>query len=91
MSDYVNANGKVHGYAAYTMENGDKIFLEFDGINQANENGSANGSFVNTITGGTGKFKDLRGVLRSNNVATFVEGRATTNETRYEGEYWTAR
>jgi hypothetical protein len=91
VSDYVNTNGRVHGYATYIMENGDKVFSHYEGINQATGTGKANGSFVHTITGGTGKFKDLRGVLRANNVATFAAGRATTNETQYDGEYWTER
>jgi hypothetical protein len=60
-------------------------------INQATGGGKTNGSFVNTIIGGTGKFKDLRGTIRSNNVSTFAQGKATSNDTQYEGEYWMER
>jgi hypothetical protein len=88
VSDYVNTNGRVYGYATYIMENGDKIFSHYEGINQATGTGKANGSFVHSFIGGTGKFRDLRGMMRANNVATFAEGRATSNDTQYEGEYW---
>ena len=46
---------------------------------------------MHSIIGGTGKFKDLRGVMRATNVATFADGKATSNETQYEGEYWLER
>jgi hypothetical protein len=91
VSDYVNANGRVYGYGTYIMENGDKIFIRYEGINQATATGKTNGAFINTILGGTGSFKELRGTFRANNVATFVEGKATGNDTQYEGEYWTER
>jgi hypothetical protein len=91
VSDYVNANGHVFGYGTYAMENGDKVFVRYEGINQATGTGNTNGTFINTILGGTGRFKELRGIIRSNNVSTFADGKATGNDTQYEGEYWTEK
>ena len=91
LSDYVEANGRVFGYFVYDMENGDKVFGRYDGITQTAAPGKTTTPTIITLTGGTGKFKDLRGLLRSTNVSNFVNGRAVSNETQYEGEYWLER
>jgi len=91
LSDYVDANGRVFGYFVYSMENGDKVFGRYEGITQTAAAGKSTTPTIVTLTGGTGKFKDLRGLLRSTNVASFVNGRAVSNETQYEGEYWLER
>jgi len=91
LSDYTDVNGRVFGYAIYQMENGEKIFGHYEGVTQTPQGGKTSTPVVITLTGGTGKFKDLRGMLRGINVGTFSGGRAVSNEIQYEGEYWFER
>jgi hypothetical protein len=88
VSDYVDANGRVFGYVIFNMENGDKIFGRYEGLSLTAAGAKTNSSFVFTFTGGTGKFKDLRGTMRGTGVVTFAGSRAGSIETQYDGEYW---
>src|SRR6185295_19180767 len=67
-SDYINTNGRHFGYCVYLLKNGDKIHCRIDGTTQAtvNANGAKSNTFsgVTTLTGGTGKFRGIRGTLR---------------------------
>jgi len=64
-SDYVNWSGHHWGYMVTIMENGDKIYSKFDGTTHTTlvAKGGAKGTFsgTGTITGGTGKFRGIRG------------------------------
>ena len=91
VSDYVNGTGHVFGYATTVMENGDKVYSRYEAINQTGNNGRGNTLYVTTITGGTGQFKNLRGTIRGTGVLTFSEGRVTSNDIQYEGEYGNER
>ena len=91
VSDYVNGTGHVFGYATTIMENGDKVYSRYEAMNQTGGNGRGNTLYVTTITGGTGQFKTLRGLLRGTGALTFSEGRVTSNDVQYEGEYWNDR
>jgi hypothetical protein len=88
-SDYTDINGRAWGYGIYFLENGDKIFSRLDGTSQTlvNPDGSKKSTYNGawTLTGGTGKFRGIRGVLR----ATIVfDTKAGVNEGHVEGEYW---
>ena len=88
-SDYTNTNGRHFGYCLYVLKNGDQIHCRIDGIVQAtvNADGSKSTTFsgVTTLTGGTGKFRDIRGTLRYNGFYDPVANRSGAN---VEGEYW---
>jgi len=87
-SDYYDRNGTLHAYEVITYENGDKIFGVVDGITQTvtAPDGSKKTSFfgVSRFTGGTGKYANVRGLLRSTVVADLEK---KLNEA-HEGEYW---
>jgi hypothetical protein len=65
ISDYVNFSGPYTNYAIYTLEDGNKVFSRGTGTSQSTT--TADGSrvvkfsFVENFTGGTGKFKGIRG------------------------------
>ena len=87
-SDYVDINGHGWGYVVYTLENGDKIFGRYDGTSQTTQSSEGKQSAfsgVTTLTGGTGKFRGIRGMLR--NTSSF-DPKSGFNETQQEGEYW---
>src|SRR5262249_26456499 len=68
-SDYVDRNGRAWGYSVISLENGDKIFAEFDGTSQTtvSPDGSKKSAFtgVTRYTGGTGKYKGVQGLFKS--------------------------
>ena len=88
-SDYINVSGRAWGYSVLLLENGDKIFVQWDGTSHtiASADGSRKSTFTGTLrlTGGTGKFQGIRGTLRS--VFAF-DLKAGLNEGQNEGEYW---
>jgi hypothetical protein len=90
MSDYTNLSGHVHGYVVYAMDNGDKVFARSEGLTQTttNPDGSKASEYwgVTTLTGGTGKFKGLRGTLHSSTKVDF-KGSPSFNSP-IVGEYW---
>ena len=68
-SDYTDTNGRAWWYSTYFLENGDKIYARTDGTTQTSHSDSHTSisTFVGviTITGGTGEFKGIRGLLQS--------------------------
>jgi hypothetical protein len=88
LSDYTEASGHARGYNVSLLENGDKIFGRWEAITQTTVN--ADGSkvtrvnTVTTLTGGTGKFKGIRGTLRGVATTDFK----TVSDSSAEGEYW---
>jgi hypothetical protein len=88
LSDYVDANGRTFGYAIFDMENGDKVYARYEGLAQTPTGGKTNFASVFTFTGGTGKFKELRGVMRATAAIAFAGGQAGAIDTQYDGEYW---
>ena len=90
-SDYVDRNGRAWGYEVIALENGDKIFAEFDGTSQttATSDGSKKSTFtgVTRYTGGTGRYQSIRGFLRSSVV---FDPEKNVNMQQTEGEYWLA-
>jgi len=85
LSDYTNGNGPATSYTVYVMANGDKFFVRTQLISQSDGEGKLSTTNVGTITGGTGKFLGIRGILRATNLA---EPKAGINEAQNEIEYW---
>lgn len=73
---------QITGTATITAANGDEFYTSFTGTTTA-ANGQAIGNFVHQVTGGTGRFADINGLLRatsSHNLAT------QTGTLSFEGE-----
>ena len=88
-SDYIDRNGRAWGYDVISLENGDKIFAEWDGTSQTTvtPDGSKKSTFtgVTRYIGGTGKYQGIRGFLKSNVV---FDPDKNVNQQQTEGEYW---
>jgi hypothetical protein len=90
MSDYTNLSGHANGYYVYVMDNGDKVFARWEGLTQTtiNPDGSRASEVwgVTTLTGGTGKFKGIRGTLHG---SSKVDWKGSANPSSPTiGEYW---
>jgi hypothetical protein len=90
-TDYVNGNGPGFGYETWTMENGDKVFLEgkFMSFTEATPKGFRKGTShaSNVFLGGTGKFAGIRGTILSNTEFN-TDPQEGYNRPIYKGEYW---
>jgi len=68
-SNYIERNGPTSGYEITVLDNGDKIFSEYSGTSQTtiNPDGSKKSTYtgVSRYTGGTGRYKGIRGFLRA--------------------------
>ncbi|CAM4060162.1 hypothetical protein [Roseateles saccharophilus] len=84
-SDLTDLNGLGRSYVEYRMESGDKIFARGYFLNHklANTDRLKNLTELD-ITGGTGKFRGIHGVVRAE---TVNDGKAF-NQNRTEFEYW---
>ncbi len=88
-SDYVDRNGHTWGYTVVTLENGDKIYTEFNGTVQTRV--AADGSKKSSVEGtarwthGTGKYQGVRGIQWDHALFDLDKG---LNETKAEAEYW---
>jgi hypothetical protein len=87
LSDYTDSSGHAAGYTVTLLENGDKIFGRWEGITQTTVNADVSKltrvNTVTTLTGGTGKFKGIRGTVRGIATTDFKTASGTS-----EGEYW---
>lgn len=86
-SDYVNSNGLSTNYQVFVGENGDRFFALSRTMGQADAAGKRSTISVGQITGGTGKFAGMRGLLRAQGAS---DGKRGFNETASEIEYWFA-
>jgi hypothetical protein len=88
-SDYVDRNGRTWGYTVVTLENGDKIYMEWTGTSQTSvgADGSKKTTYEGTArwTGGTGKYQGVRGIEWDHVV--FDPGK-NLNQLKFEAEYW---
>jgi hypothetical protein len=89
IGEQISGNGTSGGYGVYTLETGDKIFTRVTLTLQSStsEDGKTATKFdqVSHIIGGTGKFKNIRGVLRSSGR---TDMKSATNGNTTEGEYY---
>jgi hypothetical protein len=65
MADYIDGNGPVTAYYVYVMENGDRFFVRAADVTQASAAGMLTATTVGHITGGTGKFAGMQGIVRT--------------------------
>ena len=92
MSDYVDLNGPGSSYQTIVMANGDKIFARVNIVSHnlswadASKKGGEN-RVAGPITGGTGKFANIRGTLRN---ASHFDPKSGSNDSRFDIEYWIA-
>jgi hypothetical protein len=88
-SDWTNGSGHAWGYIVRIFENGDKIFARYDGavLTTVAADGSRKTTYSGTTThtGGTGKFRGIRGMER---VTAGLNPQTGFNENVNEGEYW---
>jgi hypothetical protein len=80
ISDNTNGDGTNTGYYTFTMEGGDRVFTRYSLVSQRDQSGKVTSTLVGPITGGTGKFSGIRGVIRQ--VAT------TGSDAQWDIEYW---
>jgi hypothetical protein len=85
VSDYVDNNGTANNYNVFVMENGDKFFTHTTVLAHNAGPGKLSNVTVGRITGGTGKFAGIQGIIRTTGTA---EPKAGLNETQTEIEYW---
>jgi hypothetical protein len=89
-SDYISGNGAASGYEIAMMENGDRIFMKVNILlhTKIGSDGKPVSQFSEThvITGGTGKFKGIRGLLRTSSGITDLKTGVSGSGT--EGEYY---
>jgi hypothetical protein len=84
-SDYVNNNGLSTNYQTFVAENGDKFYAVSRTMGHADDAGKRSTVSVGQITGGTGKFAGMRGLVRARGAS---DGKRGFNETQTDIEYW---
>lgn len=88
-SDYTNGSGNSWGYSVSLLENGDKIFsrVELLAHTKVSPDGARTFRYtsVTTLTGGTGRFKSIRGTLLNSGDSDLKTG---LSNVQTEGEYW---
>jgi hypothetical protein len=88
-SDYVAGTGNAILHTVSTLENGDKVYSRGNIMARtaAGADGGPRVTFttVTTLTGGTGRFKAIRGTLWTTGFSDLKTG---TSGTQTEGEYW---
>lgn len=88
-TNYINENGYSEGYTEFILVNGDKVFTTDKALTQTTvkDDGTkiTTAHVVSTITGGTGKFKNIQGYL---NLVVNADPEKGINEPTVTGEYW---
>ena len=84
-TDFTDLNGLGTAYTVYVMDNGDKMFTRASFIANSVGGGELKNMGAATITGGTGKLHNIRGLVRSE---TRSNPSAGMNSTKGEIEYW---
>jgi len=82
--DLSGPRGQARGYAVITMENGDKVYARYQGTGGISKEGAFTGEGSWSFTGGTGKFKGLKGK------GTYKSSREPNNgpeDAQLEGSY----
>jgi hypothetical protein len=90
-SDYTNGVGPARGYGIWVLEDGNKVFLEWNGTaySEPTATGSKRGTFNGStkIAGGTGKFSKIRGML-TDAVEFDTDPQKGYSRASNKGEYW---
>ena len=89
VSDYTDGTGRAFSYGVQTLETGDKVYLRTEILSHSSTGADGKRvtsySSVATLAGGTGRFKGIRGALRSTGGTDLKTG---TSGVHVEGEYW---
>ena len=90
-TDYTNGKGRSWGYGQWLLADGSKVFLESSGTTLAEPTatGSIRGSYhgVSRLTGGTGKFGRIRGLIAEANDFD-NDPKSGYNRSESKGDYW---
>ena len=88
-TDYIDLSGHAMGYLTIEMDNGDKIFARSNHVAHRVGPDESRGMRVAVITGGTGKFMGIRGIVKSEAIASpYHPANKKYKSTKYEIEYW---
>jgi len=87
IADLADGNGAATQITVYEMENGDKFFDRRAVVAQ-NPSGKFTSTHVGYITGGTGKFAGMQGIVRA---STGYDIKTNVSETQTDIEYWIAK
>jgi hypothetical protein len=89
VSDYVAGTGNAFLHTVSSLENGDRIYSHADIMARTtvDADGGRKTSYtsVTRLTGGTGKFRGIRGTLFTTG---FSDMKTQTSGNQTEGEYW---
>ena len=85
MTDWIDLNGPTNSYNQYVLESGDKFFTRTSTLGQNSGTGKRMNISTGMITGGTGKFAGIQGVVKALGTS---DPKASLNETQVEIEYW---
>jgi len=91
-SDYTDLNGPGMSYQVITLASGDKIYARANIVSHnlswtdKSKKGAEN-RVAGPITGGTGKFANVRGTMRN---ASHFDPKTGSNDSRFDLEYWIA-
>ena len=84
IADYIDGNGGSTFYSVYVMDNGDKFFARSSLTVQRASGGKLTGLSAGHITGGTGKFASMQGIIRG---SVNFDPKTGFNESQVEIEY----
>jgi hypothetical protein len=84
IGDRLDGSGDGRRYYVFVMENGDKFFVR-DSQTVQNRSGKTNDTGSGLITGGTGKFAGMHGLVLQNGSFDIKSG---VVEGQYDIEYW---
>lgn len=84
ISDFTDVNGLATAYSVYVFDGGDKIFARSDLV-AVTDGGKTNTLAAGQITGGTGKFRGIRGVIR---VASSPDPASGLLRSKFDIDYW---
>jgi hypothetical protein len=88
-TDFTDLNGAGITYNVFVLGNGDRFFTRSTQLTESipNADGSAKSTTytVGEITGGTGKYRNIRGITKSVSAVNIKEGIV---ETQFDVEYW---
>jgi hypothetical protein len=84
IADFTEVNGLATAYSVYVFDNGDKFFTRSDLV-AVSDAGKSTTLAAGQITGGTGKFRGIRGIVR---VTTAPDPRSGFMRSVFDVDYW---
>lgn len=84
ISDFTEVNGLATAYSEYVFENGDKIFARSDLV-ATTDAGKSTTLAAGRITGGTGRFRGIRGIIR---VTSAPDPKSGLMRSVFDVDYW---